>query len=102
RHLPGASGRRADRAALHGGALPALSGRSALVRAVPAASQVALERLRDGVARGIGGVPGVAGALQLADILGHVLVLRSDRVDRRYPCRLLVALVLARVTDPRV
>src|SRR6478735_8833694 len=56
-----------------------------LHRPVAATAEVPLELLRDGIAGRLRGVPGVAGALELADVLRHLLVVGRGGVDRRLP-----------------
>src|SRR5690606_35722567 len=68
---------------------------SALVGPVAATPQIALEGLRDGIAGCVGGVPRVSRALQLTDVLGHVLVIRGSGIDGCLPRRRLGAQVLA-------
>ena len=55
------------------------------VGAVAAATQVALELLRDRLAARLGGVDRVARLLELRDVARHVLVVGRERVDARLP-----------------
>src|SRR5690606_32473633 len=67
--------------------------------AVSPSTQVAFEGLRDRVAGRFGGVPGIARAFELVDVLGHLFVFCRSCVDRRLPRRGLGAEAVTRRVD---